>query len=259
MIWDTFLFHDELDMLECRLATLDEVVDRFVLVEGDVTNLGDPKPSHYLENRERFEPWADRIVNVWATGLPASGWDVEYAKRERIAEGLDRARASDLILLSDVDEIPHPEAVRYAKAYKPDGFVRFSHRLYCFAVDWLHPSPWIGTIGASYRSVGSIQAMRELRHPSGGIHPEIQDNWHFTWIGGTERNWSKMNSSHDPEGQRGEISEGLADGNRFLRDGIYIGGVPLQPVEVDETWPRYIHERRCPPEWFRGNYREEAA
>lgn len=249
MIWDTFLFYDEVDMLECRLTELDEVVDRFVLCEGDTTNSGDPKPSYFLEHEERFAPWADRLVRVWATDLPPGGWVCEARKREWIRKGLRGARPGDLVMLSDVDEIPHPENVR---ACNPDSFVRFESSLYCFAVDWLHPEKWVGTIAGRYGTLGSsMQAIRELRHPQAGYLPSMSGNWHFSWVGGTEANWRKFNSAHDGDGQDQAIRTGLLNGNSFLREGFHVTGVKLTPVTVDETWPRYIYERRCPPEWFR--------
>ena len=45
------MFRDELDMLECRLRELEDVVYRHVLVEAPVTHRGDPKPLYYAENR----------------------------------------------------------------------------------------------------------------------------------------------------------------------------------------------------------------
>lgn len=255
-VWDTFLFYNELDMLQCRLETLDEVVDRFVLCEGNITNAGQWKPSYYEDNLERFKPWADRIVHVWATGLPNGGWDCEYAKREWIRKGLEGARLKDLVLLSDVDEIPHPDAVRELRHDATD-YVRFEHQLYCFAVDWLHPTPWIGTIAAPYWKVArtnSMQAMRNIRHVGFEYLPRLPGSWHFTWVGGTEQNYTKLNSSHDGDNWHHEAAQALLADNRYLREGRYFGNVKLAPVEVDATWPAHIYERRCPPSWFRAHH-----
>ena len=42
-IYDCFLFFNELDLLEIRLNELDEVVDYFVIVEGESTFQSKPK------------------------------------------------------------------------------------------------------------------------------------------------------------------------------------------------------------------------
>ena len=43
MIYDCFMFFEELDILDMRLNILDKVVDKFVLVEGTRTFRGTPK------------------------------------------------------------------------------------------------------------------------------------------------------------------------------------------------------------------------
>jgi len=61
---DTFLFFDELELLEFRLRELDAVVDTFVLVESDLTFSGREKRLHFEENKQRFSAYEDRIVHV---------------------------------------------------------------------------------------------------------------------------------------------------------------------------------------------------
>ena len=43
MIIDTFMFYNELDMLEFRLKELNSVVDKFVIVEATQTFVGNKK------------------------------------------------------------------------------------------------------------------------------------------------------------------------------------------------------------------------
>ena len=51
MVYDCFTFFNELDMLEIRLNTLAEVVDKFVLVEMAYTFQRKPKPLYFDENK----------------------------------------------------------------------------------------------------------------------------------------------------------------------------------------------------------------
>ena len=44
MVIDTFLYYNEIELLELRLKVLYDYVDRFVIVEGDHTHKGDPIP-----------------------------------------------------------------------------------------------------------------------------------------------------------------------------------------------------------------------
>ena len=47
MVYDCFMFFNELELLDLRLHELDAVVDRFVLVEGVRTLSGKPKPLYF--------------------------------------------------------------------------------------------------------------------------------------------------------------------------------------------------------------------
>lgn len=247
-VWDAFMLHDELDLLECRLTELDTAVDRFVIVEADVTHQDNPKPSYYLDNSERFAPWADRIVHVWATDLPTSQqdrdpWAREHAQREWIWRGLADAEPDDVILQSDVDEIPTAVCARNVR---PSGFVAFDQSLYCFAVDWLHPERWRGTVAARVGQVTSFGAMRDARNIA---KPLPNAGWHLSWLGGKDAQLHKLDAFCHPE-ISGRCREGI-EVDIWLSEGWHVDGKKLIPVDVDASWPRWIAEGRCPPSWFR--------
>src|ERR1700734_2749698 len=115
-IFDTFLYNGEADVLECRLTELDDQpVYRFVIIEANVDHRGRPKPQHYLEQKERFAPWADRIIHVTAdVGDPAPGesvwqqpaWEREHRQREATWQALTDADPEDPVLHGDGDEVP---------------------------------------------------------------------------------------------------------------------------------------------------------
>ena len=50
MIVDTFMFYNEFDILEKRLRLLNNVVDKFVLVESEETHVGKEKRLLFNEN-----------------------------------------------------------------------------------------------------------------------------------------------------------------------------------------------------------------
>lgn len=118
MLYDCFVFHNEFDLLEIRLREMGDSVDRFVLVEADQTQRGSPKPFYFDENRDRFAPWADKIIDLqvrFPDQLPPAlgvyknrrkkDWERENYQRNCISRALESCDPDDLILLSDVDEI----------------------------------------------------------------------------------------------------------------------------------------------------------
>jgi len=121
-IIDAFIFYNELDMLEYRLSTLYNVVDYFVLVESTRTFVGKEKHLFYSENKERFEKYSDKIMHIIDNGFLVNPkhdytkkynddvWYNEKHQRNSIDIGLKQFKLNeeDLIIVSDIDEIPDP-------------------------------------------------------------------------------------------------------------------------------------------------------
>jgi hypothetical protein len=85
-----------------------------VLVEGTTTFSGAEKPLHYELNRSRFAPWQDKIRHVVVDDMPPpvpKRWAAEVHQRNSLVRGLEDAQDRDLVLVSDVDEIVHPEVL----------------------------------------------------------------------------------------------------------------------------------------------------
>jgi len=253
---DTFPYSGEADMLECRLTEHDAVMDRFVIVEADVTHGGNkPKPYHFLDQRERFAPWADRITYVQATDLPTveDAWARELAQREWVRVGLKGDVApDDIVFHGDVDEIL---TVTAARSFTPGGrnpeFVVFPQRFHPFAVDWFHPEVWGGTVAARFRSIKSFSDMRNRRlyradRAWNGAPPHC--GWHFSWVSdGVKSKQVKIESFCHPElsdNWRPHLAECYAAG-------LHVDGTPLVAVDVDSSWPRWIVEGHAPAGWFR--------
>lgn len=279
LVVDTFPINNELDMLEMRLETMAEAVDYFIAVEANVDHQDHPKPFHISENLDRFDVWADKLIVVRAEGLPTHAddpdpWARELAQREFVLDGLrevDRRvglTGDTIVLHGDVDEICRPLHVRNVRptfpkrpALLPDrtvdrGFVSFEQRGHFFAVDWLHPDPWYGTVAGTLGQVMALhvdhgsnpfQKMRNLRNWNPTVL--VDAGWHFSWLGGQEAALAKLGSFCHPEVAERTL-QGLTT-DRYLREGMHLDGRMMAPVDVNGEWPAYIHEVRCPAEWFR--------
>ena len=136
-------------------------------------------------------------------------------------------------------------------------------RTYLFAVDWLVTAPVpptcvVATVKQLRKRAASGEYLGEVRDGRGS-YPEFSGfgGWHFSWVGGPERQREKLESStcHVEILQTAE-AELIRSGARWRspEDG---GGLPVIGVDVDESWPRFIYERRCPADWYRP--REAAA
>jgi Glycosyltransferase family 17 len=113
-IFDCFVFNDELELLELRLETSASIVDAFVLVEATKTFSGADKPLHYALNESRFSRWRDKLRHVVVDDMPLGTgrrWDAEVHQRNALLRGLDGAAENDVVLVSDADELVHPEVL----------------------------------------------------------------------------------------------------------------------------------------------------
>lgn len=241
---DCFMINNELSMLECRLHELADEVDRFVLVEAAVTHRGVPKPLHYADNKERFAPWADQIVHVVAD-LPDNPdpWVREHAQRDAAMTVLDDlAKDDDIILISDVDEFPPPESPF------PDPVISHVQRLCMYAVDWEYPELHLCSVAARWGHVRrhGLARVRDGRYTG----PAVVGGFHLTWLGGVEAQRAKLATICHTE-MTPEQAEIISSGRAYYKGEHQSGECMMIPVDVDETWPRWIYERKCPADWFR--------
>lgn len=272
-IWDCFTFFNELDLLEIRLNILKDVVDRFVLVEATRTHSGEDKPLHYELNRERFAAFADRIVHVVVRDLPAkvdpTAWTQENLQRNRISKGLAGAEADDIVMVSDLDEIPDPARVIEAaeRIAKDDAMLVLDQTMFYYYVNYIDqgfPIWRMGTKIQSYRkflhglddvnvpySRFNVEALNRGTTPNkiriwDGAERLADGGWHFSYLGGTEAIVRKLRSfAHcefstaecsDPELVRKRVASGE---DLFGREGHSYCAVP-----VDDSFPRYLRENR---------------
>ncbi len=126
-IFDCFMYFDEEVVLDLRLNILNDYVDYFVIVESTFTHRGDKRKLKF--DYEKFKKFKKKIVYLVYDEHPSKIEEVlsndshdeksrkyilnaayrENSQRDFIINGLQNANDKDLILVSDVDEIPNLE------------------------------------------------------------------------------------------------------------------------------------------------------
>lgn len=259
-IYDTFPIagtETELLLLECRLTELYDAVDRFVIVEARVDHQDHPKPLNYLRHQDRFDQWADKIIYVVAERLPSNAedpgsWAREHAQREWIGKGIADADPDDIVLQSDLDEIPRALCVRNVRPQRAE-MISFLMRGHFWAIDWEYPPGWCGTVATRVGNLhrlgarrGPFEAMRESRNLNGKKLPNA--GWHFSWLGGRDAALTKVNSFCHPEVEK-RIRLGA---ERNWREGVHVDQIMMKPVDVDKTWPKWMQDpKNVPLSWLR--------
>jgi len=208
MIIDCFLFHDELEMLDFRLAELREAVAYHVLVEAPLTSAGRKKELYFKNNRDRYKRYASKIVHIVVNDMPGidpqclachathngakyikAVWEQEYHQRRCIDRGLRQLKlgADDLVILADCDEIPDPETLKhYHHACLKYGLFALEQDFYYYNLTCKHMRPWdlsrMFNYGYFVRMGRDCQKMR-VSKPTARIN---RGGWHFSYFGGPE-------------------------------------------------------------------------
>ncbi len=270
MVYDCFQFFNELDILKIRLNVLNPVVDRFVISEATETFSGLKKPLYYAENKELFAEFADKIIHVVVEDTPQG--DTHYRdtfQKNAVTRGLKDCTDEDVIIFSDLDEIPNPDKIlEILQHFQTDKIYHFAQRLfYCYLnmeevsgnllsyageFEGVSQKKWIGTKMLSYKLLREQNLMLgELRFPERkeiGIRVD-NGGWHFGYMGGhgekdiRKRVQEKVVSAAHQEYNSKHVLSNVTD---QIKDGKDIFGRNAQFVrcEIDESFPQYIREHQ---------------
>jgi len=241
MVYDCFIFFNELDLLELRFRELECAVDRFVVVEATTTFSGRPKPLVFAENRGRYRKWQSRIVHVIVRDMPAGSdpWCRERHQRNAIRRGLKGAAPGDGVIISDADEIPSATAVR---RWRPDmGVCRFQ-QMFCYY--------WLNCVGGTWTgsrilSVSMLDRFPDIDHVRRLECPVLENGgWHFSYLGRTEGIREKLESySHQ------DLNIDRFKDHRYISQVTTLGidlfsrpGMIFRFCEIDDRFPAAIRE-----------------
>jgi hypothetical protein len=116
-VYDCFTFFNELDLLEIRFQELYDAVDYFVIAEANMSHSGNPKEYILESNWSRFKQFHDKIRYLKIDDFPVTdnSWVREKFQRDALVRGLHDMSPDDLIIISDLDEIPRAEIIEMIK------------------------------------------------------------------------------------------------------------------------------------------------
>ena len=110
-IFDCFSYWDEDLLLDLRLNILNDFVDFFVIVEGNKTWQNNSKKLKFDINK--YSKFKNKIKYIKVEDLPEGEdpYKRENFQRNSILRGLSNADDEDIIMISDLDEIPNPKVL----------------------------------------------------------------------------------------------------------------------------------------------------
>ncbi|GAA0152128.1 glycosyltransferase [Lithospermum erythrorhizon] len=147
-VYDAVIFNNEIDMLTIRWKELYPYITQFVLLESNSTFTGLPKPYFFAMNREQFSFVEPRLTYATVSGRFHKGENpfVEEAY-ERLALdkllGIAGIEDDDLLIMSDVDEIPSAHTInllRWCDDIPPVLHLELKNYMYSFEFRREHKS-----------------------------------------------------------------------------------------------------------------------
>ena len=179
-IYDCFMYFDEEVVVDVRLNTLNEFVDYFIIVESKFTHKGDPRELKF--NHKKFEKFKNKIIYLVYEDEPkeievVSSKDSEGEKsrkyifnagyrengqRNYIQKGLAGAKENDLILVSDVDEIPELSGLDFTGI--KEKIILFQQNMFYYKFNLRLPNlVWTGTKGCKKKDLINPQWLRNIK------------------------------------------------------------------------------------------------
>lgn len=269
MIYDCIPFFNELDILKLRMQILAPYVDRFVLEEASVTFSGEKKEMLFSKNREMFREFEDKIIYIAVENSPMSGvttHERDKFQKNQLIRGMAGCKPDDIVIFSDVDEIPNPETLQeILKDFDPSKIYHMAQRMfYCFlnmeevsgnllSITGEFPQvtrrQWLGTKICSFGNLPreGIVYLREVS-PEDPRSVRVADGgWHFGYMGG-ERDVAKrigvkvQAAAHQEYNKSRYLNEAV---DRLLcGEDIFGRNARFVQVPIDETYPKYLREHQ---------------
>ena len=179
-IYDCFMYFDEEVVLDVRLNTLNEFVDYFVIVESIYTHKGDPRELKF--NHKKFEKFKDKIIYIVDEETYPQTDEIntedsedeksrkaifnaayrENGQRNLITRGLKKANDEDIIMVSDVDEIPKLSELNFKNINEK--IILFKQDMFYYKFNlWLPNLIWTGTKACKKKNLVNPQWLRNIK------------------------------------------------------------------------------------------------
>ncbi len=268
MVYDCIPFFNELDILNLRLHILDPLVDKFIIEEATVTFSGEPKELCFEKNKELFREFLPKIEYIVVDNSPvdATTHERDRFQKNALEKGLKDAEDEDVIILSDVDEIPNPKVLeRLIAEFDPDKIYHLVQRMfYCYlnmeevsgsllSITGEFPNVerkmWLGTKVFSKKNIPAkgIILLREASVTAPNAVRVSDGGWHFGYMGSRhESDVSKrigtkvVAAAHQEYNEQDILAE--ARDRLLLGQDMFGRKAKFERVEIDESYPEYLLE-----------------
>ena len=174
------MYFDEDLLLDLRLNSLDKFVKKFVITEATYTHNGSKKKLNF--DIKKFKKFKDKITYIVVDKQPENILDLantdtkekrgeklilngmarDYHQREKLIEGMRGANEQDLIIISDLDEIPNLNELNFN--HIQNNIVIFEQKMFYYKLNLFYEDfVWQGSKAVKYKNFKSPQWLRNIK------------------------------------------------------------------------------------------------
>ena len=184
-IYDCFMYFDEDLLLDLRLHSLNKFVKKFVITEATYTHNGTKKKLNFDINK--FKKFKDKIIYIVVDRQPENiinilnndskdkkgeklilnGMARDYFQRENLNRGIKEAEDNDLVLISDLDEIPNLDQLEVSRV--KNNIIIFEQKMFYYKLNLYYKLiPWFGSKACKkkyFKSAKWVQWIKNKKYP----------------------------------------------------------------------------------------------
>tara|TARA_B110000881_G_scaffold212386_1_gene222001 strand:- start:532 stop:1404 length:873 start_codon:yes stop_codon:yes gene_type:complete len=208
------MYFDEDLLLDLRLNVLNNYVSKFIISEATYTHNGNKKKLKFDINN--FKKFKDKIKYVIVDEQPPkilkindndsfekkgeklilNGYARDNYQRNRLTDGIREALDNDIIIISDLDEIPNLTDINFNEINNK--IIQFKQKMFYYKLNLHYPNfYWFGSKACKKKNLISPQWLRNIKSKKyskfridlifnkkkyNDIFYVLDGGWHFTCI-----------------------------------------------------------------------------
>jgi len=284
-IYDCFMYFDEDLLLDLRLNILDKYVTKFIISEATYSHNGKKKELKF--NINNFKKFKNKIKYIVVDKQPPNilqidtndsfekkgqklilnGYARDNYQRENLNVGINEASDNDIIIVSDLDEIPNIENLDFNKINNK--IIQFKQTMFYYKFNLYYPNfIWFGSKACRKKNFISPQWLRNIKSKKyskfrldlmfnkkkyNNIFYVDNGGWHFTCIRTPEQlEYKLLNFAHHYDFEQSGLKKddlkkmitekrAMYDQSLDKRDNKWTGQIKLKKILSSEL-PDYIYQ-----------------
>ena len=180
-IYDCFMFSDEKMLLDIRLNTLNKFVDKFIITEATYLHNGESKKLNF--NINDFSKFKNKIEYIVVENQPSNiilenendnlikrdekkifnSIQRDNYQREQLISGLKKLDEDDIIIISDLDEIPNLNNFNLKEINNE--IIVFKQKMFYYKLNLVYENfIWFGSKALKKKNFISPQWLRNIKN-----------------------------------------------------------------------------------------------